>query len=145
MGNGIGPEPPENSISVDSDEISAIQPPDELWKASSGTVVLHNTGGSLGLKLRWQHGIWTISDVEPGSAAARHGELRVGDIVLSINDQMLSEKTQGEVAAILALVQDLSVVLEVEGEPAEPPPPSPSVEKVKMRKVNGFKEEVVKA
>ncbi|XP_037528743.1 multiple PDZ domain protein isoform X1 [Rhipicephalus sanguineus] len=144
------PEPPENSISVDSDEISAIQPPDELWKASSGTVVLHNTGGSLGLKLRWQHGIWTISDVEPGSAAARHGELRVGDIVLSINDQMLSEKTQGEVAAILALVQDLSVVFinylrEVEGEPAEPPPPSPSVEKVKMRKVNGFKEEVVKA
>ncbi|XP_065309862.1 multiple PDZ domain protein-like isoform X3 [Dermacentor albipictus] len=143
------PERPENSISADSDEISAIQPPDELWKASSGTVVLHNTGGSLGLKLRWQHGIWTISDVEPGSAAARHGELRVGDIVLSINDQMLSEKTQGEVAAILALTQDLSVVFinylrEVEGEAVDAPP-SPLVEKVKLRKVNGFKEEVAKA
>ncbi|KAL3256676.1 hypothetical protein MRX96_017132 [Rhipicephalus microplus] len=144
------PERPENSISVDSDEISAIQPPDELWKASSGTVVLHNTGGSLGLKLRWQHGIWTISDVEPRSAVARHGELRVGDIVLSINDQTLAEKTQGEVAAILALIQDLSVVFinylrEVDGETMEPPPPSPSVEKVKMRKVNGFKEDVVEA
>ncbi|KAK8777544.1 hypothetical protein V5799_029111 [Amblyomma americanum] len=142
------PERPENSVSADSDEISAIQPPDELWNASSGTVVLRNSGGSLGLKLRWQHGIWTISDVEPDSAAARHGELRVGDIVLSINDHVLSEKTQGEVAAILALTQDLSVVFinylrEVEEDVVELPP-SPSVEKVKLRKVNGIKEEVVK-
>lgn len=151
------PERPENSMSADSDEISAIQPPpDELWKASSGTVVLHNTGGStLGLKLRWQHGIWTISDVEPGSVAARHGELRPGDIVLSINDQVLSEKSQGDVAAMLALAQDLSVVFinylrEVDDSsmadlpPPLPPPLSPSTEKVKLRKVNGIKEEVVK-
>lgn len=92
-------------------ELSAVQTSEELWKASSGTVVLHSDGSPLGLKLKWQHGIWTISNVEPGSVADRHGELRCGDIVLSVNDHALSEKTQGEVASILALAQNLNVVL----------------------------------
>ncbi|CAN8004332.1 unnamed protein product [Ixodes hexagonus] len=121
----------DKSVCTDVDDLSAIQPPEELWKASSGTVVLHANGNPLaGLKLRWEHGIWTVSDVEPGSVAALHGELRQGDIVLSLNDQVLSEKSQGQVAALLAQTKNvvfINYLREVEEEkvPAEPASPVP--------------------
>ncbi|XP_064477529.1 multiple PDZ domain protein-like isoform X2 [Ornithodoros turicata] len=100
-------EPKENSTAVLD---HTLQSSEELWNASSGTIILQNSGKPLGLSLSCEHGVWTVSKVEPDSIAMEHGELKPGDVVLSVNDQLLLEKKNEEVEEILAQAQSRNTI-----------------------------------
>ncbi|XP_050099032.1 inaD-like protein [Anopheles aquasalis] len=65
-----------------------------------------------------------ISEIHPGSLAARDGRLRVGDVLLMINNESLGTRSTAQLIELLRILSGATIITVLRHPPSVPLPPS---------------------